>query len=357
MTIGCDIGWFSLRRFDIRCVWARTRKKNTHGHFRSAHSHSFPPLIFFCFSSESSHALDEGATKIIKGTGGTSSKKTALGFSTAKADRHTGDQIRPFQFEATREIQNRGDGGATKELETETARDRDARAIRERVLGGAAEHPITQEVEQGGGKTVYTGLAGYIDYKKGFRKENSHANDKKSGMAGPMRASTNVRMSIQVDYKPDICKDYKETGYCGWGDACKFLHDRGDYKQGWQIDKEWEEEQKKKAELLKKQAEKGIEGGDTESDEEKEEEGGLPFACFTCRQKWVDCRSNPVVTRCHHYFCEDCAIAGSEKSKKCPVCNDPHHGVFNIANEIIKKEKARKAKAAERSRRGTDGSR
>lgn len=33
--------------------------------------------------------------------------------------------------------------------------------------------------------------------------------------AGPLRASTNVRMTVRFDYQPDICKDYKETGYCG----------------------------------------------------------------------------------------------------------------------------------------------
>ncbi|KAH0828173.1 hypothetical protein J3R83DRAFT_3875 [Lanmaoa asiatica] len=36
---------------------------------------------------------------------------------------------------------------------------------------------------------------------------------------------------------PDVCKDYKETGYCGFGDTCKFLHDRGTYLAGWQLDK------------------------------------------------------------------------------------------------------------------------
>lgn len=33
----------------------------------------------------------------------------------------------------------------------------------------------------------------------------------------------------------EICKDYKETGYCSFGDSCKFIHDRGDYKSGWEI--------------------------------------------------------------------------------------------------------------------------
>ena len=44
-------------------------------------------------------------------------------------------------------------------------------------------------------------------------------------------------MTVRFDYQPDICKDYKETGFCGYGDSCKFVHDRGDYKSGWELDK------------------------------------------------------------------------------------------------------------------------
>lgn len=39
--------------------------------------------------------------------------------------------------------------------------------------------------------------------------------EKGGGAHGPLRASTNVRMTVRIDYQPDICKDYKETGYCG----------------------------------------------------------------------------------------------------------------------------------------------
>jgi len=48
------------------------------------------------------------------------------------------------------------------------------------------------------------------------------------------------------DYKPDICKDYKETGWCGFGDSCKFIHDRGDYKSGYELEREWDDQQKRK---------------------------------------------------------------------------------------------------------------
>ena len=63
-------------------------------------------------------------------------------------------------------------------------------------------------------------------------------------VGGPLRAPAFMRTTCRFDYEPDICKDYKETGFCGFGDNCVFLHDRTDYKSGWQMEKEWEEEQR-----------------------------------------------------------------------------------------------------------------
>lgn len=42
----------------------------------------------------------------------------------------------------------------------------------------------------------------------------------------PVKTSSNLRISCRFDYQPDVCKDYKDSGYCGYGDSCKFLHDR-----------------------------------------------------------------------------------------------------------------------------------
>ena len=56
--------------------------------------------------------------------------------------------------------------------------------------------------------------------------------DKPRWMVGPAQAPNNVRTINYIDYNPSLCKDYKETGYCGYGDSCKFVHDRGDYKSG-----------------------------------------------------------------------------------------------------------------------------
>lgn len=55
-----------------------------------------------------------------------------------------------------------------------------------------------------------------------------------------------VKFNLYVVQQPDICKDYKETGFCGYGDNCKFLHDRGDYKSGWQMEREWNDKESKK---------------------------------------------------------------------------------------------------------------
>lgn len=115
----------------------------------------------------------------------------------------------------------------------------------------------------------------YIDHRKGFRREHTIGAEKGSGTHGPLRAPSNIRMTVRFDYQPDICKaspisfpscvfcrevcglsafkkfidhkealkcdlcpqDYKETGYCGYGDACKFIHDRGDYKSGWELER------------------------------------------------------------------------------------------------------------------------
>ena len=186
-----------------------------------------------------------------------------------------------------------------------------------------------------------------MDYRAGFRKEHSIASEKGSGAHGPMRASSNVRMTFIMDYKPDICKDYKETGYCGFGDSCKFLHDRGDYKQGWQLDKEWEEKEKQRKAALAKleQMERNM-GEDgvcvpLEDDDDDDEEDGIPPTCPICENTW-DAIRDPVVTKCKHYFCEHCALRHNAKEKACFVCHRPTGGTFNTAKEIVKRVKEMK---------------
>lgn len=98
------------------------------------------------------------------------------------------------------------------------------------------------------GDKIYRGKAAYNSFTK---KDMSVVGANKfTGTQGPVRAPTFMRSSTRFDYAPDICKDYKETGFCGFGDQCKFLHDRGDYKSGWQLEKEWDAQQLKKKKKL-----------------------------------------------------------------------------------------------------------
>ncbi|XP_078176816.1 zinc finger CCCH domain-containing protein 1-like [Carex rostrata] len=151
-----------------------------------------------------------------------------------------------FKFESSSSIQVENDNRATAVLETETEFDRDARAIRERVLKQAAASLKEGGKLQGEEEKLYKGIHGYKDYKAGFRREHTVASEKAGGAHGPLRTSAHIRVSARFDYQPDICKDYKETGYCGYGDSCKFMHDRGDYKSGWQLERDWDESEKER---------------------------------------------------------------------------------------------------------------
>ena len=201
-------------------------------------------------------------------------------------------------------------------------------------------------------------------------------------LAGPIRAPTNIRTTCVFDYQPDICKDYKDTGFCGFGDTCIYLHDRGDTMSGWQLEKQWEEKQRSKKEEQEQQMEQfmnkvdGMENGNgsasatstatatgegaaavTASDD------GLPFACFLCRKAFED----PIVTTCGHYFCQGClqdhyqqnnnddnddvapngdgdgdddnAATGSSNDQRCPICRRDTHGVMNQPTKLITKKR------------------
>lgn len=64
-----------------------------------------------------------------------------------------------------------------------------------------------------------------------------------------------------------------------FSDSCKFLHDRSDYKFGWQLEKN------ETANI-----------SDSDDDEKYEVHGDddhLPFKCFICRKSFKD----PIVTK------------------------------------------------------------
>jgi RING finger protein 113A len=84
------------------------------------------------------------------------------------------------------------------------------------------------------------------------------------------------------------------------------MHDRGDYKSGWQLEKEYEEAEKARKRHI------AMRGGDVsdneaaedDDDDDDDDEEALPFVCYICRQPFVD----PVVIKCKHYYCEHCTL-------------------------------------------------
>jgi RING finger protein 113A len=162
--------------------------------------------------------------------------------------------------------------------------------------------------------------------------------------AGPIRAAQHVRVTTRFDYQPDICKDYKDTGFCGFGDTCIYLHDRGDTMSGWQLEQQYEEEQKLKKDKQEKELQDFVDkhagsgGGNGKPQGEKPvvAEDGLPFACYLCREHFKD----PVVSNCMHYFCQDCIMQHVRNtSESCPICNKDMHGVFNEPRLLLAKKR------------------
>ena len=188
---------------------------------------------------------------------------------------------------------------------------------------------------------TYKGLKNYTQFinKKASKITQSNAG---SGLvaAGPLKGMTNVKIASRFDYAPAICKDYKETGFCGFGDSCVFMHDRGDYKQGWQLDLEWDEEQKRLAGENDPNS-KYFKGYD-EVEDQVESDDDLPFKCLICRNDFVD----PIVTKCNHYFCEACALKHFVKSPSCFACNQKTNGVFNNAKAFKLKLEKKKERMA-----------
>eukprot|EP01067_Filipodium_phascolosomae_P001831 Filipodium_phascolosomae@DN2165_c0_g1_i5.p1 len=250
-------------------------------------------------------------------------------------------------YQASAAQQERSDQKATSALETETEASLDSRAILERNLeiGKAIQEG---QLERG----EYRGLNAYA--KAINTSKDAIAAGKYTGLKGPVRSQANIRISCRFDYQPDICKDWKETGYCGFGDSCKFLHDRSDYKSGWQLEKEWEEAQQMKMRKNREKMRSYRHGGsgkpdghsnereqviglEADADSDSSDEGdGLPFACLECRKRWT-LEMKPVVTKCGHYFCENCALESFIRNPKCCACNENTDGIFNNATKIISK--------------------
>lgn len=238
--------------------------------------------------------------EIIKKTQQTASTTTTV--STTKLDYSYKESTVALDIKAV----NKDLATAVNEYDTEFNRDHLAR--RKETLERSKDLAAKGELD-----TKYRGLKGYQQFLMQGDTAKANAASDKNRVAGPVRASANLRVTCRFDYKPDLCKDYNETGFCGFGDSCIFLHDRTEHKSSYQLEQEWEAEQKRKQ----------LEAENPEALVKETKTVAKPTECPVCFKAFV----RPVKTKCAHYFCEGCVL----RLQKCPTCKAPLLGSFKPA--------------------------
>ncbi|CDW89126.1 zinc finger protein 183 [Stylonychia lemnae] len=242
---------------------------------------------------------------------------------------HVDSEVNDLNFKPVKDMSNKESENATRQLDINTEFENDA------ITQAKKNIEITKGIMEGKLKTgVYRGEHGYMNLFNQTEEDLKHKVF--TGTLGPIRAPTFIRNTTRVDYNPELCKDYFETGKCGFGDSCIFIHDRSDYKPGWLLDQEFDKEQRKRqAQLMGQDVSDEEENYEIPSENSQGEldDDGLPIQCRICEQVF----RSPIVTICNHYFCERCALDNYMKSSDCFNCGKPTNGIFNEAPKLLKK--------------------
>ena len=190
--------------------------------------------------------------------------------------------------------------------------------IRGKSGRGLPDATYSGRMDEENGELLYKGGKQYTDWNPMQKKDPGTKLIR--AVRGPVRAPTFMRVTTRWDYEKSLCRDWKECGYCVFGDCCKYIHDRSDLKHGWELEDKWME--------MNDVVESDNDYTVSSADEDGED---LPFKCFICRNSYVE----PIETLCKHYFCLKCAMNHYSKTQKCYICNKNTKGVFNPAKRIM----------------------
>ena len=281
--------------------------------------------------SDYSSSEDESGRKVKR-----RKKNTGAVIACSKNNTTSNTEHTPIIYAAERNAAIKSSNDATKS-NTWYDENADGALSSKNLLGTTRSKPL--DIPDG----TYKGLANATS----FVTRNPDAPNRS---VGPIKAPTNIRTITVTDMQADVCKDYKQTGFCGFGDNCKFLHEREDYKQGWQLDKEWENvtKGKKLKGTTVASANRNAEDGDSDFDDAALE--GIPFACTICEETYKE----PIVTRCGHYYCLNCALRRYKSDPSCKNCGSGTNGIFNTAKNLKKLLEKKKKRAAILRQRAID---
>ncbi|CCH61188.1 hypothetical protein TBLA_0E01280 [Henningerozyma blattae CBS 6284] len=127
---------------------------------------------------------------------------------------------------------------------------------------------------------------------------------------------SNVKISTLMDYQPDICKDFFQNGYCGYGDNCKFLHTREKLNE---YSNEFRPNKNEVSKIGRQNESKPVNN--------IKDDNSIPKECKICNREL----KKPIIkTNCDHYFCNDCFVKSIIKSTNCKVCGKDTQGVGKI---------------------------
>lgn len=196
----------------------------------------------------------------------------------------------------------------------------------ERLEAEQRRAQVQAEARAGGllGDGVYRGQAGFTQFVENGDKERP-----KTARRGPQSGSAYTRVACVFDYAMPVCKDWKVSGVCGYGDNCIYLHDRTDYKNGWEMERDYDAAVKagKDPNAAAADDDKGefYIGSDDEADGGGAGAGGAS-TCGICKQT----AEAPVETQCGHRFCAKCVKKRVVKGKLgCATCGAATNGLFN----------------------------
>ncbi|KAK1590793.1 uncharacterized protein LY79DRAFT_515434 [Colletotrichum navitas] len=290
-----------------------------------------PPPANSDSDSDYSSSEDEAGQRVKR------RKKNAGAITASSRDHATSNKdLSATVYTADRSVPITDSNDATKHSNWYDEDGKDALSSKN-LLGTTRTAPKGSQAPDG----TYKGLANQTS----FITKNPDAPNR---TVGPIKAPTNIRTITVTDFAPDVCKDYKQTGFCGFGDNCKYLHAREDYKHGWQLDKEWESVTKGKKNIGGTVVASADRGGKADDDDDDAEEEAMleniPFACIICREPY----KAPIITRCGHYFCEPCALKRYRKDPTCAACGSGTNGVFNSASRLKKLLERKRERAAKR---------